>query len=112
MKGKKYIILFMSTVFLLSNIAVASSASKYKDGEYRGESKLIDVRVTIENGLITKIDILEHRGGGDEYLNLVKSLTKQIVRKQSTEVDIITGATASSGGLKKAVNSALKKASQ
>jgi len=112
MHQRPYILLVLIMFFVLSSIGFARSATNYKDGKHIGRSKLVDVCVTIENGKIEKIDVIEHRGGGNTYLEVLGPLTKQMVSTQSTEVDVITGATASSKDLIEAVNDAIRKASE
>jgi uncharacterized protein with FMN-binding domain len=70
---------------------------------YRWTNK---VEVTVIEHKITKIKplkIQDGRGG------LVKDLTQRILDRQSPDVDAITGATASSNGFLKAVETALRK---
>ncbi|UCG35783.1 MAG: FMN-binding protein [Candidatus Omnitrophota bacterium] len=87
-----------------------SKVSEPKDGVYLGYSRLVDVKVTIKGGKIAAIEIVEHRGGGKKYENMILPLAKEIVKTQSLEVDTISGATASSNYLINAVKEALDKA--
>ena len=81
-----------------------------KDGTYEGEHSFVAVSVTIINGRIADIRIVRHGGGGQKYADMIKPLVAQMLEKQSTDVDTVTGATVSSNHLKKAVNKALQKA--
>jgi len=85
------------------------------DGIYEGQakgyssSKNIKVQVTVSGKMITKIELLDH----DEtplYFNKERAdkLAKQILQKQSTKVDTISGATISSVGFINAVANALE----
>ena len=89
---------------------MATQAAEYRDGTYEGSSSFVNVKVTIEDGNISDVTILGHGGGGKPYADLVAPLTKEIVEKQSTSVDAVTGATVSSDALKQAVKKALEKA--
>ena len=85
---------------------------KYADGVYEGADGFIQVRVEIKKGDISNIEIVKHGGGGKEYEDMVRPLLKEMIRKQSTDVDVVTGATTSSKYLKKAVSNALTKAAR
>jgi len=89
---------------------VQAQMKRLKDGRYLSSDSMMDIAVTIKDGLISNIEILEHRGGGLEYGNKAKSLIDKIIAKQSTDVDAVTGATRSSNAFKKNVEDALKQA--
>lgn len=88
----------------------------YNDGNYTGEADgfggKISVEVVVENGKITKIEILsaEHEDGA--YLSMAEDIIPDILDAQSAEVDSISGATFSSVGIKDAVGKALEKAAK
>ena len=83
--------------------------SDISDGVYIGEYDVnfiyAKVEVTVENGEITNINILEHR---QERGKAAESITDKIVDEQKIDVDAIAGATNSSTVIKKAVENALK----
>ena len=83
--------------------------SDVSDGVYIGEYDVnfiyAKVEVTVENGEITNINILEHR---QERGKAAESITDKIVDEQKIDVDAIAGATNSSTVIKKAVENALK----
>ncbi len=107
----RYLIIGLLTAVVIFSFApVRAEGNRLKDGEYKGKYSFVEVEVTIENGRISEIKMLEHGGGGKEYADMVEPLIDEIVREQSTEVDAVTGATISSDNLKKAVDEALKKA--
>ena len=85
-------------------------AMQLADGVYEGSNSMMDVSVTIEEGQITDIKILEHRGGGKQYEEMILPMLDLMIEKQSTDVDAVTGATTSSKALKLAVEEALEKA--
>lgn len=84
--------------------------SKISDGEYLGECDLdlvyAKVKVVMNGGKIKDIRILEHRKGNGEKAEVI---IDEIVNKQKLGVTVITGATASSKALMKAVECALEK---
>ena len=85
----------------------------YPDGTYRGAARgfrdTITVDVTIKDGTITVIEVVSH-GDDPDFFQKAMAVLKNIVRKQTTEVDTVSGATFSSKGLKKAVENALAEA--
>ncbi len=101
------LILLFSAIFIIAAYSVKAEDGNYKDGVYEGEFAFIKVRVTVEECKISDIEILQHGGGGEKYENMVKDMVPAIIESQSTEVDAISGATVSSGHLKKAVENAL-----
>ena len=102
----------ISTFFaFITNCNLSQAKISYKDGTYEGEYSFVKVAVRIEKGEIEDIKIVHHGGGGQKYAEMVEPLLYEIVRKQSTDIDAITGATVSSINLKEAVKNALNKAS-
>lgn len=78
------------------------------DGTYIGEYDVnfiyARVEVTVRNGAITNIDILEHKNERGKAAEIV---TDRIIAEQKTDVDAVSGATNSSTVIKKAVENAL-----
>ncbi len=83
--------------------------SDIPDGVYVGEYDVnfiyAEVEVTVQNGEITNINILEHR---HERGKTAEVITDSMVDEQKIDVDAISGATNSSIVIKKAVENALK----
>ncbi|MDE7020714.1 MAG: FMN-binding protein [Lachnospiraceae bacterium] len=79
------------------------------DGTYIGEYDVnfiyARVEVTVRNGAITNIDILEHKNERGKAAEIV---TDRIIAEQKTDVDAVSGATNSSTVIKKAVENALQ----
>lgn len=91
------------------------SKALYKDGTYSGISQGyksgIKVSVTIKDGIIKNIKILD-KGDTDPHSNpAFDRLPKAIVDANSTEVSVIAGSTFTSEGILNAVDSALTRAS-
>lgn len=93
--------------------AAVQDASAYKDGTYYGTGKgfagTMKVKVDIVGGKIASISIVSTKDG-DSYVKSASSLLDTIVKKQSTNVDTVSGATFSSRGIISAVRSALSQA--
>lgn len=83
---------------------------KVKDGEYSGECNFnpitSKVKVTVKNGIISDIMILEHRHGPGYGAD---DIIKRILDMQSLNADAISGATGSSTVIRKSIEDALKK---
>ena len=79
------------------------------DGIYIGEYDVnfiyAKVEVTVEDGEIVSINILEHR---HERGKAAETVIEKIIDEQKIDVDAISGATNSSTVIKKAVENALK----
>ena len=88
-----------------------ADASSIPDGTYIGECNVQyiygKVEVSVANGIITKIELLEHR---HERGAAAEGIIKEIVAEQKIDVEEISGATNSSRVIKKAVDNALSSA--
>lgn len=86
----------------------------YADGVYQGTAAGfggdILVEITVRSGVITKVDVLSHDGEDDVYFAMAQTLTDDILAAQSADVDMVSGATFSSTGIKNAVAQALEAA--
>jgi uncharacterized protein with FMN-binding domain len=80
------------------------------DGEYTGECDVgyifAKVNVTVSDGVVTNIDLLEHR---NERGKAGEGVIDEMLSEQRTDVDAVSGATNSSKVIKKAVENALEK---
>lgn len=87
----------------------------YKDGVYfgvgEGFSGDMTVAVVIQDKTITAVVITESEDDA-AFLNRAKGVTENILKKQSTDVDAVSGATFSSNGIIEAVKDALVKADE
>ncbi len=85
-----------------------------KTGEYIGKDRgiggPIEVKVTVENKIIKGIDVVYHNETRGVSTNAIKTVTDRIVKNQSTEVDVVSGATVTSKAIINAVKDALVKA--
>jgi uncharacterized protein with FMN-binding domain len=90
--------------------AIGMPVGWFKDGTYEGQHFFITVAVTIQQGKISKIRILHHGNGGRQYEAMIEPLIDEMIEKQSTKVDAVSGATVSSINLRVAVNNALREA--
>ena len=94
-------------------LTAAPVQSKYKDGTFKGvawgyESNIV-MEVTISGDVITDIRLVEH-ADDDIYVQDALLLIPKAIAAQSADVDAISGATATSAGIKDAIKEALAKA--
>ncbi|MGM0214720.1 FMN-binding protein [Enterococcus sp. AZ109] len=82
--------------------------SEMADGTYTGEAAIkpviAKVDVTVKDGKIAAVQILEHQTGLGKK---AETLAAEIVEKQSLTVDAVSGATMSSRAIAKACENAL-----
>ncbi len=91
-----------------------SDSVLFKDGTYEGSSQgfggKITVSVTIANGNISAINVVEASSETPSYFEKAKAVLTSILASNSTNVDTISGATYSSRGLINATKNALLQA--
>lgn len=88
----------------ISEIDISSIPDGVYVGEYDVDFIYVKVEVTVQNKVITSIDILEHKNGRGKPAEIVAD---RIIEEQKIEVDAVSGATNSSIVIKKAVENAL-----
>lgn len=85
-----------------------------RDGTFTGSAKgfggTIQVSVTVEKGEIAAIEVLSHERETPSFFEKALAIVDRILKKQSPNVDTVSGATYSSNGIREAVKNALKKA--
>ncbi len=83
--------------------------SQVANGTYRGKTNFMlvsaEVEVAVQDGRITEFNIINHEHG-PRYSGA--PITARVLEEQSLQVDIITGATASSKAILKAAENALR----
>ena len=83
----------------------------YADGVYVGSSRgyggAVRVQVTMENGSITEVEVLDASHETKQFLRRAKRLLTTVVDAQSWEVDAVSEATYTSRGILGAVQNAL-----
>jgi len=77
----------------------------FSDGVYVGREGYVSLEVEVDGGKIVEIRILQNRT--DRYAKSAEATADKIVEAQSLEVDLVTGATASSESIVSAVKNAL-----
>ena len=88
----------------------------WKDGTYTGTGigfgGEIKVQVTIKDGKITAIKVLDASKETKKFFDKAVKILDDMIAAQSPDVDVVSGATYSSNGLIEAVSNALAKAVQ
>ena len=87
------------------------AVGSYEDGVYTGSSDgyggKITVQVTVSGGQITDVSILSASGETEPYWSLAKDVIAAVKKRQTWEVDTVSGATYSSRGILGAIRNAL-----
>ena len=82
--------------------------NQISDGRYYGDCNVdfvaAAVRIDISNGRILAVDLIEHHNDRGEAANI---LPLRIIEEQRIDVDVVTGATASSKVIQEAAYNAL-----
>lgn len=103
----------LSAVLLFSALPVSAA---YKAGVYEGSAEgfksTIKVSVEVEDGLIKTIEVVESDDTAAFWNRAYPEVANRIIEAQSTDVDVVSGATYSSNGIINAVKDALANAEE
>jgi len=93
---------------------ISETSSVYMDGTYEGtafgNNGELTVLVTIENNVMTNITVASHHEDKPYITDAIEKVIPEILAKNSTQLDTVSGATFSSGGIIDAVAAALEQA--
>ena len=92
---------------LLVSAALADGVSGVFEGEAQGFHAPVKVQVTLEDGKITDVTVLEHQESEGVSDFSISETPKRIVEAQSWNVDALSGATYSSNAVKYAAKAAI-----
>ena len=109
-KMKLFVCALLAAALLMSAAAMAEGVSGTFEGSSQGFHAPVKVQVTLENGAITDVQVVEQqetKGVSDYSLS---ETPKRIIEAQSWNVDTLSGATFSSNAVKYAVRAALQEA--
>lgn len=88
-----------------------ANAGTLKDGKYTGQGEgkggIITVEVTVENGKVAKIDVVEHHETEGLCDAPMQEIIDNVIESNSFNVDTVSGATLTSQGLLEAIKVAL-----
>ncbi len=108
-----------STVDTLSQVQLAATAGRYRDGSFTGTAfdayfGLVQVQANVQNGVLVSVDVLDYpkhqrtsRSINRQALPLLQS---EVISAQGTRVNIISGATLTSRAYLRSLKSALSRA--
>ena len=88
-------------------MAEAIPANGVYEGSANGMGGAVKVAVTVEDGKISDIEVLEHKETAGISDPAIEQIPQAIVEAQSTDVEAVTGATVTSEAIKEAVAAAL-----
>ncbi len=77
-------------------------------GSAQGYGGTVTTQVTVENGYITAVEVVDHSSETESYFSQAASLTEAVVEAQTTAVDTVSGATFSSAGILNGATEALR----
>lgn len=85
-----------------------------KDGSYQGMGVgfggNIQVKIHIDHNKIKEIDVIDHRETTGYYEEVYKDLSREMIKTQNLNIDVISGATSTSRGFLSAVKSGVSQA--
>ncbi|MDO5301496.1 MAG: FMN-binding protein [Tissierellia bacterium] len=88
----------------------------FKDGKYEASAEgymgAITVEVRVRDGFVDRIRVLEHQESTGIVADAFANLERSVLDAQSTNVDVVAGATESCNGYLEAVGKALERAEQ
>ncbi len=94
--------------FSNNNVQQAEVEGVIYQGQANGFNGPLTVNVEMIEDKITSIKVTSHSEDYDWYIKAKEGIIPSIIEKQTTEVDIVSGATFSSRGIINAVKDALK----
>lgn len=108
-------VLGLAICFAMANMPQLNPFADCADGVYIGEAegyrKHLKAQVTISNGYITDIQIIEHyEKGAEHFKQPMEQIPLDIIAAQSVYVEAVAGATRTSKGIMDAVNAAIMQA--
>lgn len=113
-KSKFFKIIAGIFAFAMLWVMVSCGGAKYTDGTYTGTAAGrngdVVVSVTVNNGKIASVDIVQHEETAGLSDAAIAEIPAAIVKKNSTKVDAVSGATVTSKAIMAAVDAALANA--
>lgn len=102
-------------IIMILSFALLTSCTKnegnYYAGTYYGEAEgyhsILKVQVTVDKKHIVDIEVLEHEETPIIADAVISKIPHMVIKKNSTDVDTISGATYTSNTLLKAIDNAL-----
>ena len=109
--NKKEISVLLTMALALATPLYALAETIPANGVYEGSANgmggAVKVAVTVEDGKISGVEVLEHKETAGISDPAIEQIPQAIVEAQSTDVEAVTGATVTSEAIKEAVAAAL-----
>lgn len=116
MKKLKLFCLALVMIAFVTMFSGCSSDAGYIDGTYEGSyetaMQTVEVSVAIEDGQISQVNVTNEDEMEGPGLDAVAAIPDMIVEAQSTDVDVVSGATVTSNGIIEAAAAALELATE
>ena len=93
---------------LLCALAACTAQADQRTAQAQGYGGPLKVRVTMENGAISNVEITEHNETQGIGTKAIDALPAAMVTANTWDVDIVAGATVTSNAIKDAVRSAVQ----
>lgn len=114
MKSFRKLFVVLLVVTLIFAVGCQANTGKYTDGVYNGSAEgkngPMKVEVSVEKGKINTIKVLEHSETPGLSDPILEKIPQEIIKAQSTEVSVVSGATVTSNAIMQAVQDAIKDA--
>lgn len=98
----------------LENARRQAESTYYVNGTYEGQGQgyggPIVVSVTVEYDILTDVHVVAHDGEDPAYYEQAEPIAEKVLSGQTTDVDVVAGASFSSRGILEGINNALEKA--
>lgn len=108
----KKIIMFFLFVIMIVVTSCTSNDNKYENGVYTGQAEghhgTIQVQVNIDNNVISEINIIKEQEIPGLKEIVYDKVPKEIIKKNTWDIDGVSGATLTSNGLINAVKDAIE----
>ena len=113
MKKAKVLVLAAMATSVMLLAGCSNGQAKLTDGTYEGTSDAgmhagLKVEVTVAEGKISDVKVTEHQETEGIGTEAIDKIPGEIKEKQSTEIEVVSGATLTSNAIIEATNKALE----
>ncbi len=104
---QKFTLVLLCLSLTLGLYACAANAQEHT-GQAQGYGGPLQVRVTMENGALTNVEVTQHNETQGIGTRAIDAMPAAMVSAGTWDVDIVAGATVTSNALKEAVRTAME----
>ena len=105
---QKTISLLLSLLLTAALLTGCTASAEQHMGQAQGYGGPLKVRVTVENGAISNVEITEHNETQGIGTKAIDALPAAMVAANTWDVDIVASATVTSNAIKDAVRTAMQ----